>query len=137
MAMVSVSCQVYWASFCLFVSCACLMAISLSTICWSCAAAGAVVSRAVVIVAAKARAVVLNLGILIIVSVLISKYETPSSEKNSFRLHYWWKLVAAVEHRLRRPVDSNCRAKRAAGRRRQPVGFLVGARRTGLQVHVE
>src|SRR5271165_4043246 len=137
MAMVSVSCQVYWASFCLFVSCAVLMAISLSTICWSCAAAGAVVSKAVVKVAAKARAARLNPGNLLLISVLFSKFETLHLQKNSLRLHYWRNLVAAVEHRLRRPIDSNGEAKRAAGRSRQPVGFLVRAGRTRLQVHIE
>ena len=64
MLMVSVSVQVYWASFCLLVSCACLMAISLSAICGFCAVAGVVASKPAEMATVKASAMRLNPGVI-------------------------------------------------------------------------
>ena len=61
--MVSVSCQVYSASFYLLASCAYLMAISLSDICGFCATAGTVASKAEM-ATVKANAMRFNVGVV-------------------------------------------------------------------------
>ena len=63
MPMVSVSVQVYCASFALLAACASLMAINFCSICWLCAAAGVIASTPAEMATVNASAMRLSAGV--------------------------------------------------------------------------